>query len=1365
MLTMYVSTFNVDAMGILFGKYTLLHKIATGGMAEIYLAEFTSIEGFKKILVIKKILPEFSSNSKFISMFIEEAKIAVHFNHRNVVQVFDFGKIDGEYYIAMEYVDGFDLSRLYAFYQLNHTAINISGVIFILTEMLKGLNYAHNKSENEFFQLIHRDISLNNVIVSKQGDIKLLDFGIAKTEEMSVNDDLKGKLTYMSPEQIRKEPLDARADIYATGVLGWRLLTGEKPFDLQKFKTPQSVLGIEIPKPSFYNPEISQKLDEIIMKAIEKDRDKRYQSAEQFYEALYEFAGEQNILYHSFQFSSYLKKVYPILSRKIDIPLEEITAPQKLATQTNFTEMTSKSVIHCITGEARSVFLVYCDIKDLSSVFDTIPCESFDKLMSDFFKIIENVVYKYQCSILFLDNYGLAFVFGAPTSKEDDLIQAIQFSFDVYDSFYAYSKDFKLNLNISIGVERGKIIVNEIFPDMRIKMVSIDNILKNARNLAEKSPNGIFITQKLKSSVESRYRVKNDKDAFLVLSKKEISESEMNRLFGVETAFTGRDSELDLALELFLESEKNRKFSLISVWGEAGVGKSRFIFEFLKKVKVNRTHLHIVKGRTISYEGGHPYYLIMDSIRNFLGVKSLTNKKNYEKQISPYLSSIKDTYKKREFITIIGHFIGFDYSDDDYISHIQSDANILKKMQLNYVKLFFKILSQESFLLIVFEDLHWASDLVLSFLDELINFLQEFPICILIATREEILLRKEGWGSEYQYHTFLKLKRLNKTESETLIKSILRKIEGMPEKFISEFYEKSAGIPLFIEEIIKVLIDQGIIFSKNDKLSFNVEKYQQLTIPLSIESLLQARLDALLIEEKRLIQKASVIGRIFWSGVLKYLVQFVKNEGETTNIKNILTQLEQKEMIFKKDYKDSVLEEEYIFKHSLLKDVVYNSMVEKERQNYHNLVAIYLEKHCKNSLQNRDSMIAFHYEKARVYKKAIDYYILAAKEAFVSGGLTEEALKFYNQATALFVHIEFPDKKQHIQILIEISRVYRFTGQYRYTLKNLDQARIQAEAINDHELLFEIFTEYSEYYHLKGQSSKALLYINITKIFSNDNKTYFRILLKEAWIYYRRNQFKKSINNLNYVLKEAFNESDIYQEEIAEAYKVIAVVYAEQGKYQEAITYSQKTIQHYLEQKNLYKTAVALNNLGEIYRDTKDSQMAHNYYKRAFELSRGNPYLKAMLLNNIGSLEIQDHNYQKGISLLKSAIEILDEIDIFGFRYETHRLLAEATLKLEMYEQFVQHCKLAEDFSLKSRSYLNLSLIYILWGDYYLTQDREKEGEFYYLKALELSNSIEAFFAQKEAYLKVIDYYSKREQNKKNIYEKKYRDLLRYKMG
>ncbi|MBN2695482.1 protein kinase [bacterium] len=1351
-------------MGILFGKYNLLHKIATGGMAEIYMAEFTSIEGFKKILVIKKILPEFSSNSKFISMFIEEAKIAVHFNHRNIVQVFDFGKIDGEYYIAMEYVDGFDLSRLYAFYQLNHTSINISGVIFILTEMLKGLNYAHNKSENEFFQLIHRDISLNNVIVSKQGDVKLLDFGIAKTEEMSVNDDLKGKLTYMAPEQIRKEPLDARADIYATGVLGWRLLTGEKPFDLQKYKTPQSVLGVDIPKPSFFNPEIPPKLDDIIMKALEKDRSKRYQNAEQFYEALYEFAGEENILYHSFQFSSYLKKIYPILSRKLEIPLEELTAPQKLATQTNFTEMTSRSVIHCITGEARSVFLVYCDIKDLSSVFDVIPAESFDKLMSDFFKVIENVVYKYQCSILFLDNYGLSFVFGAPTSKEDDLIQAIQFSFDIYDSFYAYSKDFKLGLNISIGIERGKIVVNEVYPDMKIKMVPVDNILKNARNLAEKFPNGVYITPKLKSSVEAKYRIKAEKDSFIVLSKKEITESEMNKLFGIETIFIGRDGELDLALNLFQNVEKERKFSLLSIWGEAGVGKSRFIFEFLKRVKTNRNSLNIVKGRTLSYEGGHPYYLIMDAIRNFLGVKSLTNKKSYEKHITPYLSSIKDLHKKHEFITIIGHFIGFDYSDDDYISHIQADANILKKMQLNYIKLFFKMLSQEQFLLIVFEDLHWASDLVLSFLDELINFLQESPVCILIATREEILLRKEGWGSDYQNHTFLKLKRLSKIESETLIKSILIKIEGLPERFISEFYEKSAGIPLFIEEIIKVLIDQGIIFSKENKLCFDTEKYEQLTIPLSIESLLQARLDALLIEEKKLIQKASVIGRVFWSGALKYLVQFVKNEGETANIKNVLAQIEQKEMIFKKDYKDSVLEEEYIFKHSLLKDVVYDSMIEKERQNYHNLVAIFLEKHGKNSLQNRDAMIAFHYERARVYIKAIEYYVLAAKEAFISGGLTEEALKYYNQALGLFVHIEFPDKQLYIQILIEMARVYRFIGQYRYTLKYLEQARVQAENIDNHELLFEILTEYSEYYHLKGFSSKALLYINITKIFSNDNRTYFRILLKEAWIYYRRNQFRKSINNLNFVLKEAFNDELEYSEEIAEAYKIIAVVYAEQGKYPEAIKYSQKTIQHYLEQKNLYKTAVALNNLGEIYRDTKNSQMAHSYYKRAFELSKGNPYLKAMLLNNIGSLEIQDHNYQKGVSLLKSSIDILNEIDIFGFRYETHRLLAEATLRLEMFDEFVEHCKQAEDFSLKSRSYLNLSLVYLLWGDYYLSQDREKEGEFYYLKALELSNSIEAFVAQKEAHLKLIDFYSKRDINKKNLYDKKYRELLRYKI-
>lgn len=1360
-------------MGISFGKYTLLKKIATGGMAEIYLAQFTSIEGFKKKLVIKKILPEFSSNNKFISMFIEEAKIAVNFNHRNIVQVFDFGKIDNEYYIAMEYIDGFDLSHLFAFYASNPDQINIKVILFILTEILKGLNYAHNKSENEYFQLVHRDISLNNVIVSKNGDVKLLDFGIAKTGNIINGDDLKGKLSYMAPEQIRREAIDARVDIYGTGILGWRLLTGQKPFDIKVYNTVTSVLGVTIPNTKEINNLIPEDLSKIIMKSISKNKEDRYSSAEQFYEALYEYANENKMLLNSFQFSNILKKYYQHLFKysfienieensKHEESFDEKTSPQKKQGQTIVTEITSKSRVDYLNGEKKIVNLVYCDFKDLFNIFESVQCENFDKIMEDFFKIVENIVYKYQCSILFIDNYGMAFVFGAPASKENDVIQSIQFAFDVQDAFYAYIKDFKLSINLAIGIYRGSIIVNYISSDMRIKMVPIELTLKKARFIAESRQTGIYIIGKLKQFVEEAYKIENDDDLFKITGKKEKHESTINKLFGVETVFTGREKEFTKLTELINSSIQDKIFNTVTLWGEAGVGKSRAVYEFLKYVKTKK--VYIIKGRSLSYEAGTPYNIIIDSLKSFLDLKNSQNKRTFEKKILSFLPSNFEESKKAEFISLLGSFIGIDYSDDMYIKNLKNDSNLLKSLQLNTIKNFFKIISKTLPVIIIFEDIHWTSDIALNFIEELGSFLIDASGLLLLVTRESLLQRKPNFGIDFQNYTQIKLRRLSQKDSEFLIKNILHKIEKLPDYLIAEIYEKSSGIPLFIEEIVKVLLEQDVILFKDNNLIFDNEKYKSLTIPLSVESILQARLDVLSIEEKRFIQKASVVGRVFWTGILRHLT--IQQNQEPENIKILLNNLEDKDLIFKKSYKDSTLQEEYIFKHALLRDVAYHSIVEREKQTYHHQIATFLEKTSFNQIQNIESIIAFHFEKAKDYPKSVNYYLKAGDVAYnLSWGT--ESITNYLKALEIFPNIENGSKETYINLLLNVSKAYRDIAQYRNCQKYLDFAKEYVLRNNHEESLFNIYFNYSDLYNITSNSTKALLYINIAKTFVKNDKDYFNLLLKEAWIYYRKNKFKKSLNNLNIVLTNAQKDPENYSFEINEAYKTTSVVYAEQGKYELAIEYSEKTIDYYIEQKNLYKTAIALNNLGEIYKDMGNNELARQYYKRALDLSKksGNPYIKALLSNNIGSVEIQDSNYHQAIKLLNYSIEILDELNTDGFKYETMRLLAEAYYHIGNYEEFLIKIELAEKYSLKARNYLNLSMVYIIMGDYYnVVEKNNKESEFYYLKANELANSIGAYLAQQIVLKKMIDFYSTKNNEKKLFYQKKYDELIKNKV-
>ena len=220
-----------------YGFYYLTKKIATGGMAELFRARRkVGLEGFEKILAIKRILPHLSNNRDFVAMFADEAKIAAQLTHQNIVQIFDYGRLDETYFIAMEFVLGSNLRGIMEKTRQLDTQLSINDCVFIITKAAIGLDYAHRKRnlQNTPLDIIHRDISPQNILVSYEGEVKLTDFGIAKaalTTSITKTGVLKGKVSYMSPEQARGEGLDRRSDIFSLGVVFYELLTHRKLFE------------------------------------------------------------------------------------------------------------------------------------------------------------------------------------------------------------------------------------------------------------------------------------------------------------------------------------------------------------------------------------------------------------------------------------------------------------------------------------------------------------------------------------------------------------------------------------------------------------------------------------------------------------------------------------------------------------------------------------------------------------------------------------------------------------------------------------------------------------------------------------------------------------------------------------------------------------------------------------------------------------------------------------------------------------------------------------------------------------------------------------------------------------------------------
>ncbi len=330
-----------------FGKFMLLERIGSGGMAEIYKSELEGIDGFKKILVVKKILPKYATNRQFITMFVQEAKVCSGLHHANVVQIYELGEEEGEYYIAMEYVAGSDLLKVLTRASKTGRPLPPELCLFIIQEICKGLGYAHGATDTtgKALEIIHLDCSPSNILISHDGDVKLTDFGVARAKvegpATGTEDRLKGKLGYMSPEQVTGKPLDHRSDIFSLGIILYELFTLKRLFlGRSDIETLTNIRDANIEPRLKRHPEIPEAVGDIIRKALRVNTDTRYQSALDVEESISQYLFEVRQRVTPAMLATYLKELFAedlivdaapqvVAQPAIDAPLPSTSEPTR----------------------------------------------------------------------------------------------------------------------------------------------------------------------------------------------------------------------------------------------------------------------------------------------------------------------------------------------------------------------------------------------------------------------------------------------------------------------------------------------------------------------------------------------------------------------------------------------------------------------------------------------------------------------------------------------------------------------------------------------------------------------------------------------------------------------------------------------------------------------------------------------------------------------------------------------------------------------------------------------------------------------------------------------------------------------------
>ncbi|HTM21985.1 MAG TPA: protein kinase, partial [Kofleriaceae bacterium] len=456
------------------GKYQLVRRIGTGGMAEVFLARTTLAQGLAKQLVIKKIHPAFARSRQFVSMFIDEAKIALGLNHPNIVQVFDFGPAADTYFLAMEYVEGVDLLHLGQLAAEQGRQLPLGLAVYVIQQLCKGLDYAHRKTDDygEPLGIVHRDISQQNILVSWDGSVKIVDFGIARArgvhEEEGV---IKGKFAYMSPEQARGDLVDSRSDVYSAGVVLFELLCNRPLYSGKGKDLLEKVKAGALPRPSYINAAIPKELEAVILKALTFHRDDRYQTARDMQYALSKvqlaMAHDTGTLLDSAALAQFVAQVVPAEQRRPPpLPPSAEGTPASLRlrdgdTGSSLDDTDARRPAPAATTppptarERKHVYVLEGSICGLPNLERRVGADRAAAMVDDYLGVAKNVGFKHDAHLHRIDEAGLTFVVGLPMAAEDDASRAIRLALALVDALDGIGHDVEPELRLAVGIQSG----------------------------------------------------------------------------------------------------------------------------------------------------------------------------------------------------------------------------------------------------------------------------------------------------------------------------------------------------------------------------------------------------------------------------------------------------------------------------------------------------------------------------------------------------------------------------------------------------------------------------------------------------------------------------------------------------------------------------------------------------------------------------------------------------------------------------------------------------------------------------------------------------------------------------------------------
>jgi len=937
-------------------------------------------------------------------------------------------------------------------------------------------------------------------------------------------------------------------------------------------------------------------------------------------------------------------------------------------------------------GQRRNTTILFADISGSTALSEQIDSEDYYNLLQAYIRVLSNNVYKYEGVVDKIIGDGLMALFGAPISHENNAERAVRAALDMQKELHGLSRklfeEMGIEVNVRIGLHAGSVIIGGFGSDnLLLNYTAIGDTVNLAHRIEEAAPPGaILVSETVYNQVRALFdcqqiSVLNPKGiahpvvAYRVLGQR-VRPGSVRGIEGFYAPMIGRDQELIQLKQAAQDLIANKKGHLALIFGEAGLGKSRLTAEF--KASLNQYRFLILEGQSLTYRRVS-YWLIREVFYSYLGLPSTTPLLQTRERLSRFMYQLLGD-QADEMLPYLEHLMSLPFSNieaGERLLHMEAEQ--LRQQIFLAVRDFLSMEADHRPLLLILDDLHWADEASLELVVSLLDLLRQKPIFILAISRTlqgSGLERINGWGEQNLGERFhnIRLQNLSLEQSKQLLQLLLS-IPNLPEPFREQILHRAAGIPFYLEEILRMLIDQGVLRNEIGRWAIVSGKdISSLGVPDTLKDLILTRFDNLQPAQRQILQIASVIGRDFSLPVLSAVLRGT----EIHDLHKTIDTLVEREFILPQPGAPDI---EYSFRHVLMSDAIYSTVLRKERSALHGQVADTIERIYADRLDDQVELLANHYRWSTRLDRALHYLLLAGQKA-VRSQANQQARQHYEAALEL-LHKTTPSVYQKFQVYAGMGDVLLFTGDY-------------LEARNDYKQALEAFSQdadnlfvqersslrrkiartherQGDYDQAQNQLFSAIQTLGATP--SENPAERAQVWNDLAWIDFRRGNYTEAAVLLHKALSLVEN-SHAY-EVVASIYNRLGGVAYNLGDWDAAAAHLRKSITIRESTHDLVNLATSLNNLGLLEFEMGQFDNALANLTRSYELKSrlGQAEGIAMALNNLGWLRVQRGELEEARQVLDGALEYARQIGYTSLHCQVLATFSEMYLAAEDWEQ------------------------------------------------------------------------------------------------